>query len=449
MTDWFAKYKPDTIKDIVGNKRQITEILKWIDDFKHRRTNKQVLILNGPSGIGKSLIAQLVLQESNYRINNLNLNNITELNKLYEKLEIIITSKNIFTMLYKQDPISIIIDDIENIHINTHKNFIVEFIDILKSFKTHIPIICTSKLYSLKKLNNLESVCHIIQLKYPSVCDLTRYIKKLTTLESLLIDFECIPLIISHCDNDVRKLIIILEDIYKVYNKETITVAILNNLFNSIQKKDLDEPLFDLTDRILNTQLTENEANVCFNLDRYMLPYMVHENYIPVIMRKDVIIDTKLSTIIKCSESLSNGDIIQSYSMKNCNWVIDEYNCTLSCKFLNYHILKLKRGVYTNKYNYTTLFNKVSLHSINYKYYIQIKNILNISENEVYYLGLLINYYLYITVDYQVVVDIIKYYKLSLDNIPLILKIYKLGSLNTVEIKKITVSLKKKLMKLM
>jgi DNA polymerase III delta prime subunit len=406
---WLDKYKPLLLKDVVGNKTVINEILKWIDDLKNHRTNKQVMILNGNSGVGKSLIANLVLLESGYRVNMLNLNNIIELNKLYEKLEVIITSKNIYTMIYKHNPISLILDDIENIHMNTSKNFILEFTHILKNFKTDVPIICTSKIYSEKKTQNLSKVCNIIQMKSLNKKKLVKYAKKISKREGLRIMDECYPIIIDHSDYDTRRLIIILENIYTIYKDTLISLDNLDILLNSLQKKDIDSPLFDLTELILNTKITESDASIYYNLDKYMLPYMMHENYINVIMRKNNSIDDRLRSVIRCSDSLSSGVIFQNYANKTFNWDIDEYNSMLSCKYLNYHIMKLKKSSITNMYhiNYTTLFNKISLNSVNYKYFIEIKKLTSLSLDEVYYLSVLLYYYIYTVNNYKKVSKIL------------------------------------------
>jgi DNA polymerase III delta prime subunit len=447
------KYVPEVTDNIVGNRKNVLSILKWLKDFKEGKTDKQVMIINGESGLGKSLIGKLSLQESGYRVNNINLNNIVELGKLYERIEVSMTSRNIFTMVYKQSPISLMIDDIDNIHVNTNRNFIVEFTNILKSLKTDIPVICTCKYHSLKKLSSLGNVCNIIELKKPSNSELIKFIKMIITKEHIKIKPECFQPIINHSDHDIRKLLILLEDISKIHDG-IITLESIQSMFKSIAKKDVDEPLFNLTKYFLQDNITFENASIYYNLDRYMLPYMMHENYIHTIMGKNTYIDNKLRALVQCSNSLSDGNQFQNYSLRNNNWSIDEYNCTLSCKFINNELNNLEntldtRGnVKTHDLKYTIMYNKISLHSTNYRYFISIKEKVNLSSDEVYYLSILIYNYLYVMINHQKVIIVLKYYKLHIDDIPLLLKIYKLGSLSTIETKKLTASIKKELLRM-
>ena len=60
---WSDKYKPKTIEDMVGNKKNIETIKKWLSDFKQNKKNIQrALFISGPPGIGKTTIAHLILK---------------------------------------------------------------------------------------------------------------------------------------------------------------------------------------------------------------------------------------------------------------------------------------------------------------------------------------------------------------------------------------------------
>lgn len=56
------KYAPNDSSEILGNKKQILEIKQWASSWKKGLG----LILHGPSGVGKSLTARLVMKECGY-----------------------------------------------------------------------------------------------------------------------------------------------------------------------------------------------------------------------------------------------------------------------------------------------------------------------------------------------------------------------------------------------
>ena len=70
--DLLKKVKPIYLDDLIFYQDQLKEAEKWIHEYKNKiNTTKKVLLLIGSSGSGKTLIANLLLQ--NLIIKSLNL----------------------------------------------------------------------------------------------------------------------------------------------------------------------------------------------------------------------------------------------------------------------------------------------------------------------------------------------------------------------------------------
>ena len=64
---WIDKYKPETLDNVYGNKVLINTLDNYVKSLKdNSKLNKNILI-SGPSGIGKTSIAHLVLKKNKYR----------------------------------------------------------------------------------------------------------------------------------------------------------------------------------------------------------------------------------------------------------------------------------------------------------------------------------------------------------------------------------------------
>ena len=59
------KYEPKSLKEFVGNQKQVTEIIHWL------KSSKGALMIHGSTGTGKSLCMRLISKEMGYHISEL------------------------------------------------------------------------------------------------------------------------------------------------------------------------------------------------------------------------------------------------------------------------------------------------------------------------------------------------------------------------------------------
>ena len=61
---WAERYKPRSVKDLIGNSNNVLKFNNWIKNFDNQE-NKSIVIL-GYHGIGKNIITKIVLDENDY-----------------------------------------------------------------------------------------------------------------------------------------------------------------------------------------------------------------------------------------------------------------------------------------------------------------------------------------------------------------------------------------------
>ena len=87
------KYTPTCLNDVIGNKSKIEALLTWLRDFHLKKAEKKGVLLSGPSGIGKTIIATLCLKKWKYRVIEFNAGDVRSQKSLKEKIDKIIKFK--------------------------------------------------------------------------------------------------------------------------------------------------------------------------------------------------------------------------------------------------------------------------------------------------------------------------------------------------------------------
>ena len=397
---WSDKYKPKSIDDMVGNKKNIEIIKKWLSDFKSNKKNvERSLFISGPPGIGKTTIAHLILKYFNYEIIEFNASDVRSQKSVKDNLLKILNNTNVSLM---QDNtlrnIGIIMDEVDGMS-SGDRGGVSELVSIITppkkdkrgkkdNNKTYInPIICICNNNTEKKLSDLKKICLEINFSKPNNNDLKTISDKIIKSENITIDEDALQLIINYSQNDVRRLTFLLQDISKTFENKHITSEDIETLYKSFSKKNLDIGLFEATNKLLNNYHNLEETIVMYESDKSLMAMMMHENFITTIQknRKDTN-SVKLEKIYEVIHNLSVGDIIDKYIYNNQYWGLQGYNGIIKCSLPSKIVNNMEKSLYSNSdINFTSLLSKSALQYGNQKNFILIKDKLQISKKYVMY----------------------------------------------------------------
>jgi len=418
--DWNDICRPKKLDDFLINKQEIQKAIQWIQNYKNNIPDtKRVLLILGPTGVGKTLLADILFNEYNYQKIELNSSDIRTQKKLGEFLKKALSFKNVVDMFHDGNlPIGILMDEIDTICKLNDKGGMNEFIDILKVndkyetnkkknkkstkinlqdyIKLYNPIICTSNDINDKKINELKKYSEVIKLNKPSNEDIILIIKNIYNKNNILYNENVLNNIADFCLGDIRQLIQTCYDLYTLSNENIIDNSIFNSFNKTYKPKTEDLQLIESTKLLFTEKLEISRSQILFDIDCLLTPLMIYHNSIPFIKNCEDNSKKKINIFKNILHSLCIHDTIQTSIFEVQDW--DElyhlaafFGSSLpNCLLTN---LKNKKDV---QIEFTSLLNKISQMYVNKKLLNSAKfsiKSLNYDNDELIYLSEIMSYY--------------------------------------------------------
>ena len=415
------KYKPTKLNQIIGNGKSINYIENWLNTYEEVKTflktngllkksskgrkkklinisdtelefskRKGNLLITGSHGCGKSTIINIILKEAKYEIINLNMMD----SKV--KVDIDLISK----LAYKNSSepnkkIVLLIDELESVITLNDKNAVF---DIIKdnNYSRLMPIIIITNNQHNKQLNETKKYSNEVKIYSPFQNEIIKWVNNICKNENINLESDLISKFIEYCQNDMRKILIQLDELKVNYPNTKITVNILNNFMDIMKKKDQDFDLYKSTEEMLVDYKDIDTCLELYDTEKVLMPLMIHENYYKFI---------KKSEYHKVLDNLSRGDILENYIYGEQNWDLLEIHGLISCVIPSYFINKYSNGKKTilkDDLVFAADLNRTSVKKMNKKNINKTnevirknsqKNIRNKSIDEFIYMGEIMNEY--------------------------------------------------------
>ncbi len=363
------------------------------DSLKHFEANKANVLtprgiyVYGSPGAGNTYFVKSILEQLDYDIilfdagdvrNKSIIENITKHN---------MSDTNILSMFRKKKrKIAIIMDEIDGMN-GGDKGGINSLIKLIRPKKTKkqkkeditmIPIICIGNYHIDKKIKEMMKVCVPIELKTPTIEQVTTIVKLLMPkLEPCLL--SNITLFIQ---GDLRKL----KSTFDIYTNQQ---SILKNklIHNLFQPKAYNEDTKVITKKLLNHKYSINDHIIIMNeTDRTSVGLLFHENIIDVIEA----IDKKESIpfYIKILKNICFADYIDRITFQKQIWIFNEMSSLIKT-FYNNKIYHDKYGPNTQVFNppdvrFTKVLTKYSTEYNNMLFIQNLCNQLNMDKKDMF-----------------------------------------------------------------
>ena len=287
--------------------RKAEEVKRWIVQFANGKATKSAFAVYGPPGSGKSFqMKQIARGYDTVYLDS----SCIEKKDLFSAIEE--AGNYTFPGLTKL----VIVDDFDVITGSDKNEKLKRFLKERKN-RTPLVLVCDQ---NTKRLKDYNTVCEFLKFEKVSREDARVLAEKLSPYK----DSQTLEELAEYTQGDIRNLVQMVDQL-----RQPQTIAKLSKVFT---KKDQDPSLYEIVNTIPNRKLTYSEAGRYFDLERVLVPFLVHENYTDWIQqstpRGSAAPEKSIEACSKIMEYLSDFDVIETNVYLHPNFNIE--GCTLS-----------------------------------------------------------------------------------------------------------------------
>ncbi len=334
---WTKKYRPKTIADVVGNKKEIGQIQKWVEQWKNGKAQKPLLLV-GPAGIGQTTLAHLIadqfgecveLNASDKRSKDIILNTVGESS----------TTKSFFSDNHKV----IILDEVDGIHGTNDKGGVAAIGQIIKNTK-HPLILIANDFYS-KRLTTIKTKCEVIKMKKVHTNTVNRILKEIANEEGIKANPAALKELAKRANGDMRSAL----NTFQALANENEVLELSD--IEKISKKDERSTIFDAVGITLNSE-TPSKVKTALHVEED--PTLVMEYIAENIPRRY----KKKNDLKKAYENIAKADLYFGRAQRSRNYGYWKY----ATDFMGVGVSSSKESKYKgfSKIVTPTIFSKMS-----------------------------------------------------------------------------------------
>ena len=199
-TTWTQKYKPQNLKEIVGNRESKTQFINWLQSWENGIPKKRVALLHGSPGIGKTVTVEASAKELNLELIEKNASDY----RTADAINRFAGLASQYSTLFGGKRL-ILLDEVDGISGKEDRGGVRELIKILKD--TRSPIVLTANDAYNPRFSSIRRYCLIIPFKKPTVREAVSHLKLICKKEGIETEEEVLKFIVTRSGRDVRSAV--------------------------------------------------------------------------------------------------------------------------------------------------------------------------------------------------------------------------------------------------
>ena len=318
---WVEKYEPKSLKEYVGNSSTAAKVIDWLGRWKSAstrpsggykpsgfpgrggNTDAKAILLSGPPGIGKSLLARLACKQAAFEIIEYNASDYRSKSAVEAISSSLASGGRAFSSMFAGGSLHmtrtcLVMDEVDGMSAGDRGGN-QALIQMIKKLKLPIICICNDRMNA--KVRSLANHCFDLKMGKPMKPEVVR--RAVQILNAERIDVQTLPdgfieNVVDGADCDIRQVINQLQgDSFSWSSK-----------IRAFERKDRSTMLtpFEAAKSLMAppSSLSLNDRLDLFFVDYDLIPLLIQENYVKCFQQGEV------KKIPKAASLISFGDVI-------------------------------------------------------------------------------------------------------------------------------------------
>jgi replication factor C subunit 1 len=290
-------YRPKKLDDFIGNRHLIQPFIRWLLEWNADDKKNKCALVSGLTGIGKTLLVDLILKKHDYNIINLALNDERDKEYMNTVIKPLLTTKKTFE---GQENVLVV----SEIDAGGDYGFISSLTECIK--ETKIPIICMCNNRYDQSIKPILNYCFDIKMTKPSYQEVYKLLYNIVVTEKIKIKEPELKELYDQSNGDIRFII------------NTLQFGLRKGKKN-IQSSNI----FDTTGKLLSMDDTIESKYETYWLANDLHSLMVQENYANNIMGINDPVKS-MDNLAYSADALSDTDLFET-RVNMTNWEFEPY----------------------------------------------------------------------------------------------------------------------------
>lgn len=278
MEDWTEKYRPKSLRDIIGNERALSTLRAWAERWNQGKIpEKRAAILSGKPGTGKTSSAHALAADLGWTVLELNASDARNETAIKRVATAGATNESFditgeFLPVKKGGRKFIILDEADNLYEKLEKadsdtglgdrGGKKAIIDTIRITKQPI-ILIVNDFYELTKGGGepLKNLCNVIQFYTVNPSQIVELLKHICRQENITADIRALKTIVDRSKGDVRSAVNDLQSL--CVNRNQLSMEDIDVL----GYRDRDTLIFDALREVFKTKNLQKSRDCMRNTD--------------------------------------------------------------------------------------------------------------------------------------------------------------------------------------
>ena len=303
---WTLKYKPRSLKEVVGNRKAKETLLSWVKSWERGIPEKRAALLYGPPGVGKTVTVEALANDLDMELIESNASDY----RTEEAVRRIAGLASQFGTLLGKRRI-ILMDELDGISGSEDRGGLSALMRVIRVARC--PIVLVANNPYEPRFMALRRMCLLIQFKRVRKNEIVKHLRCICELEGIRAEPEALALIAEHAQGDVRSAVNDLQAVAQ--GRRRLTYEDVAWLALRDRKQSIFEALA-LVFHAKNCQRARSAVNMV-DVDPDMLFEWIYENA-PRFL-------TDPHDLAEAMEALAQADIFRGRMKRTQNWALMSY----------------------------------------------------------------------------------------------------------------------------